>query len=50
MKNLHCANCDRYLKFVKPKISYFLEKIVVLSTICSRCKNKDEKMFKVENI
>ena len=34
--------------FEKPKISYFLEKTLVLSIICSKCKNEDEKIFKEE--
>ena len=31
-------------KFEKPKISYLLEKTLVLSIICSMCKNEDEKI------
>ena len=30
------------------KKSYFLEKTLVLFTICSYCKNEDEKLFKEE--
>ena len=30
------------------KISYFLEKTLVLFIICSYCKNEDEKSFKEE--
>ena len=33
--------CGKYIKFEKPKISYLLEKTLVLSIICSKCKNKD---------
>ena len=29
----------------KPKISYLLETILVLSIICSKCKKEDEKLF-----
>ena len=29
-------------------MSYILEKTFVLSIICSKCKNKDEKIFKEE--
>ena len=40
----------RYLrqdrKFEKPKILYLLEKTLVLSIICSKCKNEDKKLFK----
>ena len=35
----------KYRDFEKPKISYILEKILVLSIICSKCKNQDEKIF-----
>ena len=48
MKQLHCVICGKYRKFEKPKISYLLEKILVLSIICSKCKNEDEKIFKEE--
>ena len=39
---------QKYRKFKKPKISYLLEKTLVLSIICSKCKNEDEKIFKEE--
>ena len=45
MKNLYCVTCGKYRKFEKPKISYLLEKTLVLSIIC-KCKNEDEKIFK----
>ena len=48
MKNLYCVICSKYRKFEKPKISYLLEKTLVLSIICSKCKNEDEKIFKEE--
>ena len=34
--------------FEKSKISYLLEKTLVLSIICSKCKNEDEKIFNEE--
>ena len=46
MKNLYCAICGKYRKSEKPKISYLLEKTLVLSIICSKRKNEDEKLFK----
>ena len=46
MKKLHCVLCGKYKKSKKPKISYLLEKTLVLSIICSTCKNEDEKLFK----
>ena len=48
MKKLYCIICGKYRKFEKLKISYLLQKILVLSIICSKCKNEDEKIFKEE--
>ena len=48
MKKLYCVICSKYRKFEKPKISYLLEKTLVLSIICSKWKNEDEKLFKEE--
>ena len=41
---------DKYRTFEKPKISYLLEKKLVLSIICSKCKNEDENLSKEESI
>ena len=49
MKKLYCVICGKYRKFEKPKISFFLEKALVLSIICSKCKNENEKKNKEEN-
>ena len=35
-----------YRKFENPKIPNLLEKTLVLSIICSNCKDEDEKIFK----
>ena len=48
MKKLYYLICAKYKKFEKPKISYILERAVVLSIICSKCKNENEKIFKKE--
>ena len=48
MKNLYCVICGKNRKFEKPKISYLLEKTLVLSIICSKSKNENEKLFKEE--
>ena len=48
MRKLYCIVCGKYRKSEKSKISYLLEKTLVLSIICSKCKNKDEKIFKEE--
>ena len=50
MKILYYVNCSKYRKFEKPKISYLLEKTVVLSNVCSKCKNEDQETFKEESI
>ena len=46
MKNLHWVVCNEKLE--KPKTSDVLEKALVLVIIRSKCKNKDEKIFKEE--
>ena len=38
---LNCAICGRYRNFEKPKISYPLEKTLVISIICSKWKNEE---------
>ena len=48
MKKLYCVISRKYRKFREPKILYLLEKTLVLSIICSKCKNEDEKIFKEE--
>ena len=37
--------CGKYIKFKNPKISIY-KKASVLSIICSKRENKDEKIFK----
>ena len=49
MKKLYGVICSKYRKFEKPKTSYLSEKALVLSIICSKCKNKDEKIFTEES-
>ena len=39
MKKLHCVICGKYRKFEKPKISYILERTLVLPIIFSKRKN-----------
>ena len=48
MKKLYCVICRKCRKFEKPKISYLLEKTLVVSIICNKCENKDAKIFKGE--
>ena len=49
MEKLYWVICGRYRKSEKPKITYLLEKALLLSIICSKCKNEDEKIFKEED-
>ena len=49
MKKLYCVICSKDRKFKKPKISYLLEKTLVLSIIRSKCKNENEKILKKKN-
>ena len=48
MKKLYCVICGKYRKSEKPKISHLLQKTLVLSVICSKCKNEGKKLFKIE--
>ena len=48
MKKLNCVICGRYRKFEKPKMSYILEKTLVLYTVFSKCRNEDEKILNEE--
>ena len=46
MKKIYCVICGKYRKFKNLKISYIFEKTLVLSIICSKCENEDEKFLK----
>ena len=50
MTEIYCVICGKYRKFKNCKISYIFEKTLVLSIISSKCKNKDEKIFKEEEL
>ena len=43
-----CVICGNYKKSKNLKISYIFEKTLVLSIICSKCENDNEKIFKEE--
>ena len=47
-KKLDCVIYCKYRKFEKSKISYPVEKTLVLSIIWSKSKNEDAKLFKEE--
>ena len=46
MKKICCVICGKYRKIKNPKMSYTFEKTLVLSVICSRCENEDERIRK----
>ena len=48
MKKFYCIICGKHRQFINPKISYIFKNTLVLSIICSKCKNKDGKIFKKE--
>ena len=43
MRKLYWVICTKYRKLERPKLSYLLEKTLVLSIICSNCQNEYEK-------
>ena len=43
MIKLCYVTSGKYRKTEKPKTSYLLEKTLVFSIICSKCKNEKEK-------
>ena len=45
MKKLYCIICGNYRNFEKPKITYLVEKILILSIMCSKWKKEDKKLF-----
>ena len=49
MKKLYCIICYKYRKFEKPKISYLLEKTIVLSIIGVSARMKMKKYLKKKN-
>ena len=50
LKKLNCLICGKCRKFEKPKMSYLLEKALILSIIYNKYKNEDEKLFKEQEL
>ena len=46
---MYCVICLKYRKSGKSKISYLIEKTLVLSIICSKCKKEDQKVFQEQD-
>ena len=49
MKKWYCILCGKYRQFEKPKISYLLEKTLLLSIICCQCENENGKYLNKNN-
>ena len=49
MKKIYCTICGKYGELKNPKVLYIFEK-TVLSIICSKCENQDEKIFNEEEL
>ena len=47
---MYCAICGKHRKFEKTKMSYLLEKTLVLSVIFHKCKNEEEKSVEILKI
>ena len=43
MKKVYCIKGDKYKNIKKSKLSYFFNKLLVLSIICDKCIRKNEK-------
>ena len=39
---MYCTKCNKYGNIVNPAISYFFDKALVLSIICSKCGSNNE--------
>ena len=42
-QKIYCIKCNKVRKFKNPKISYILDKTLVLSTICHKYGSNDKK-------
>ena len=49
MKKFYCVICGKYRTSKNPKTSDIFEKVLVLSIICSKCKNEVEEYSKNKN-
>ena len=50
LKKLYCVICSKYKKFENPKRLYLFKKTLVLSIICSKCKEEDEIYYLMTKI
>ena len=44
-KIIYFIKCSKYRKFKDQKISYILNKTLVLFIICGKCRSNDKKTF-----
>ena len=43
---IYCVKCNKFRKFMNPKISYIFYKTLVLSIIYSKCLDNNDRIFK----
>ena len=48
MKIIYCVICGKHSKSKNPKKSCIFKKTLLLSIICSKCKNENQKVFTEE--
>ena len=46
----YCVKFVKFRTFVNPKISYVFEKTLVLSIICGKCDNSNDKIWGKKSI
>ena len=49
MRETYCIKCKKYKEFKKLKISYICHKILLLSSICNKCRSEMNKYLWKEN-
>ena len=48
MRKIYCTKCTKYKEFKNSKISHICYKTLLLSSICNKCWNENEKIIKEE--
>ena len=46
LKEIYSAKCNKSIKFVNPKVSYILDKTLVLPIMCSTCGDHNHRIIK----
>ena len=50
MRKIYFTKCEKYKDFKQHKISYICDKTLLVSSICNRFRNEDQKIFKEEEL